>query len=71
MGDVYDEKPFHDGNWIAVRHTKNKKTFAFIFERGGNIWVNVKAKPEAAAFWRRVFPAVIPAYHMNKPIGSA
>lgn len=66
FGGVYEDYPFHDGNWAAMRHTKNKKTFAFIFEREGKVWINVKTEPTASAFWRKVFPAVIPAYHMNK-----
>lgn len=66
MGEVYADKPFHDDNWTAMRHVGNRKTFAFIFEREGNIWINVKARPAAAEFWRQVFSAVIPAYHMNK-----
>ncbi len=66
MGEVYEDKPFHDDNWSAMRHKGNRKTFAFIFEREEKLWINVKARPAAAEFWRRVFPSVIPAYHMNK-----
>lgn len=66
MGEVYTDHPFRDENWTAMRHIGNRKTFAFIFEREGKLWINVKARPAAADFWRKVFPAVIPAYHMNK-----
>jgi len=66
LGNVYEDYPFHDENWTAMRHFQNKKTFAFIFERQGKIWINVKADPAASSFWRTVFPAVVPAYHMNK-----
>ncbi len=64
--DVFEDYPFRDAEWTAMRHRKNAKTFAFIFERQGNIWINVKAEPSLAAFWRTAFPAVVPAYHMNK-----
>ncbi len=66
LGDTYEDYPFHDENWTAMRHTKNKKTFAFIFARQEKIWINVKADSAAGQFWRKVFPAVVPAYHMNK-----
>ena len=49
-----------------MRHTKNKKIFAFIYERNGCTWINVKVDPEWRDFWRNTFSAVIPAYHMNK-----
>ena len=49
-----------------MRHTNNKKTFAFIYERNGCTWINVKVDPEWRDFWRNTFSAVIPAYHMNK-----
>ena len=63
---VYEDYPFDDGEWTAMRHTGNKKTFAFIFERQGKIWINVKAEPMSAEFWQSVFASVVPAYHMNK-----
>ena len=63
---VYEDYPFHDDNWTVMRHTKNKKTFAFIYERTGCTWINVKVDPEWRDFWRNTFSAVIPAYHMNK-----
>lgn len=63
---VYRDAPFHDPNWVAMRHQGNRKVFALIFERAGHIWVNVKADPQWADFWRSTFSAVVPAYHMNK-----
>ena len=63
---VYEDYPFHDDNWTVMRHTKNKKTFAFIYERNGCTWINVKVDPEWRDFWRNAFSAVLPAYHMNK-----
>lgn len=64
--DVYEDYPFDDPNWTAIRHKDGKKIFALIFERLGDIWINVKCRPDDAVFLRRMFPSVIPAYHMNK-----
>ena len=37
-----------------------------VFERQGRLWVNVKAEPAWGDFWKQTYPAVVPAYHMNK-----
>ena len=63
---AYEDYPFHDPNWTVMRCRANKKAFAFIFEKESCIWVNVKTDPDWALFWRQTYPAVIPAYHMNK-----
>ena len=42
LGNAYTDTPFHDDNWVLVRHRGNRKTFAFTFEREGAVWVNVK-----------------------------
>ena len=63
---TYEDYPFDDSNWTVIRHKGNKKIFAWILERKGNIWINVKGKPEWNDFWRRTFNSVIPAYHLNK-----
>ncbi len=64
--DVYEDYPFHDPNWCVVRHKGNKKVFAWIFDREGHVWVNVKCNPEWRDFWRQAYDAVLPAYHLNK-----
>lgn len=64
--DVFEDYPFHDNNWTIMRCKGNKKVFAWIFERDGKIWVNVKMCPQWRDFWRNTFDAVIPAYHLNK-----
>lgn len=64
--DVYEDYPFRDGNWTVMRCRKNKKAFAFIYERDGHLCVNVKCDPEWVSVWRSTFEAVIPGYHMNK-----
>ena len=63
---AYVDTPFHDDNWTLLRYSGNKKGFAFVFERNGLIWVNVKVDPALRDLWRQVFPAVVPAYHQNK-----
>jgi len=52
--------------YTAMRHKTNKKTFAFITERGGSLTVNLKCDPEEAVFLRSVFADVAPGFHMNK-----
>ncbi|MDD7739243.1 MAG: MmcQ/YjbR family DNA-binding protein [Fusicatenibacter sp.] len=66
LKDVYEDYPFHDDNMCVMRHKENKKSFAFIYEKEGHIWINVKCDPEWREFWRNAFAAVVPAYHMNK-----
>lgn len=64
--DAYEDYPFDDPNWTVMRHAGNKKTFAYIFERNGKIWINLKAEPMKVDFWQDAFASVAPAYHMNK-----
>lgn len=64
--NVYEDYPFHDHNWCVIRHRKNKKVFAWIFDREGHVWINVKCDPEWREFWRDAFASVLPAYHLNK-----
>ncbi len=66
LPDCYEDYPFHDPNWTVMRHRSNQKIFALIFEHQDRLWVNVKAKPDWADFWKTSCPAVVPAYHMNK-----
>jgi predicted DNA-binding protein (MmcQ/YjbR family) len=63
---TYEDYPFHDPNWAVIRHCENQKNFAMIFQREGQIWINVKAEPLWGDFWRNAYSAVVPAYHMNK-----
>lgn len=66
LKDTYEDYPFHDPNWTVMRHKKSRKVFALIFERNGQIWINVKCDPEWRDFWRETYSSVVPAYHMNK-----
>ena len=66
LADVYTDAPFHDDNWILLRYKKNKKAFAWTYEKDGFMWVNIKVDPEWRDLWRNTYEAVIPGYHQNK-----
>ena len=40
--------------------------YAFIYEREGEIWMNLKCMPMQADFLRSVYKSVIPGFHSNK-----
>ena len=63
---AYLDTPFKDKNWQLLRYDVNKRAFAFVYEREGHVWVNVKVRPEWRDFWRQVYSSVVPAYHQNK-----
>ena len=63
---AFEDYPFSDVNWTVMRRKDTSRGFAFIFEKNGLIWMNVKVKPDWADFWRSCYPSVVPAYHMNK-----
>ena len=64
--NVFEDYPFHDPNWCVIRHKENNRVFAWIFEKDGHVWINVKCAPQWRDFWRNAFQSVIPAYHLNK-----
>lgn len=66
LEEVYEDYPFHDANWSVIRCQGNHKIFACIYERMDHIWINVKVDTEWRDFWRKAYPSVVPAYHMNK-----
>lgn len=66
LEDTYEDYPFRDSNWAVMRQGINKKMFACIFERQGYIWINVKCEPDLLDLYRRMYTAVVPAFHMNK-----
>ena len=51
---------------IVMKHLKNKKSYAYISERAGQLFVAVKQKPEINEELRELFEDITPAYHMNK-----
>ena len=70
FADAYEDYPFDlDPNaadaWTLARHRDNKKTFAFIYERGG-LCINLKCDPDESEFLRKIYPSITPEYHMNK-----
>ncbi len=64
--NVYKDEPFHDPNWTVIRHKGNRKIFAWIFEKEGYIWINVKVDPQWREVRRAAYASVLPAYHLNK-----
>ena len=64
--DTYMEMPFKDKNWQLIRVKGNKKAFLWVYEREGNINLNVKVSPEWRDFWRKTFKSVIAGWHQNK-----
>lgn len=64
--NVYEDYPFSDTNWTCIRHQENKKVFAWIYERQGNIWVNVKGTRGWLDFFREKYKSVVPGYHLSK-----
>ena len=67
---AYEDYPFNEDPsapdaWTVMRHRTGKRSFAFIFERGG-LCVNLKCEPAQSDFLRQACPGVTPAYHMNK-----
>ena len=63
---AYEDYPFDDVNWTVMRRRDTRRGFAWIFERDGHAWVNVKCDPDDALAFRSVYASVLPAYHMNK-----
>ncbi len=68
---AYEDYPFDEDSasadaWTVMRHRENQKSFAFIFERGGFVNINLKCEPMHADLLRGVYQSVNPAYHMNK-----
>ncbi|SET15665.1 MmcQ/YjbR family DNA-binding protein [Paenibacillus sp. NFR01] len=62
---TYHDSPF-DPTSTVVRHLANQKMFALIFNRGGNLCINLKCDPERSDFYRSAYAEITPGYHMNK-----
>lgn len=62
--------PFKDkkyDNTPILRHKFNNKWFGVIFEQEGNLYINLKAKPEMIWILKDQYPnSVFSAWHMNK-----
>ena len=70
LAQSYEDYPFDkvsdDDATAVIRHRANKKIFALILRREGQLYLNLKCDPIEADFLRRVYEGVIPGYHMNK-----
>lgn len=64
--DTFRDTPFHDPNWQLVRYRGNRKAFLWTYEMDGCIRLNVKADPDKAFYWRKIYASVKPGYHQNK-----
>ena len=62
---AYEDYPFGE-DWTLIRHSLGRRSFAIIYERNGDLCVNLKCEPMQAEFWRKVYTGVTPGYHMNK-----
>ena len=40
--DVYEDYPFRDHEWTVIRHRGNKRVFAWIYRREGQVCINLK-----------------------------
>jgi predicted DNA-binding protein (MmcQ/YjbR family) len=67
---AYEDYPFsaseRNSDMAVMRHKLNKKSFAFISERNGKLFVNLKCDPFESDFLRQAFEGVMPGWHMNK-----
>jgi len=70
---AYEDYPFGEadahsdnGIWAWLRHKANKKTFAHVYIKNGNLCVNVKCNPFEADILRQMFKDATPGFHMNK-----
>ena len=73
QASVYEDYPFgnsaahsDDGLWTVMRHQANKKSFAHVYNRQGNLCINLKCEPFRADILRSTYESVIPGWHMNK-----
>lgn len=63
---AYEDYPFDDPNWTAMRHRGNQKIFALVFEREGSYLDQCKSATHVGRFLAKNFFCRGPAYHMNK-----
>ena len=64
--NTYQDAPFRDASWQLVRCCENKKVFLWVYEKDGNLCINIKPDPEWRDFWRDTYASVLPGYHQNK-----
>ena len=64
--ESYPFESFTSHAWAVIRHKANNRGFAHIYERDGNVCINLKCDPFEADFFRQIYSGVSAAYHMNK-----
>lgn len=67
--DSIETHPFEKEEYkdlVVIRHKSNDKWYALIFEKDGEFCINLKCPPELIPVLKEQYPAVKPAWHMNK-----
>ena len=67
---AYEDYAF-GGAWTAIKHNANRKGFAFIFERNGNLYLNLRCQSLKADFLRQLYEDVTFGYRMKKDYWNA
>ena len=62
----FDLTPVSEAQILVARHTDNRKWFAVIFVRNGELFVDLKCDPPYAEYLREHERGVREGYHMNK-----
>ncbi len=53
-------------DFIVMRHKSNNKWYALIFEINNQLCINLKCPPDLIPVLKEQYPAIKPAWHMNK-----
>lgn len=66
--DAIETRPWKDEyeNFVVIRHKSNNKWFALIFNLNDELCINLKIQPEIIPILKEQYPAIKPAWHMNK-----
>ena len=59
--DVYEDYPFRDHEWAVIRHRNNKKVFAWIYSRNGEVCINLKCSLNGLNSGAKHMKACVPA----------
>ena len=68
--DSYEDYPFNKNKrektlWTVIKQKSTHKMIALIFEKNGQLMIDLKLKPEHGDEVR-IYDGVFPGYHMNK-----
>jgi predicted DNA-binding protein (MmcQ/YjbR family) len=70
IGDAYEDYPFNKRQskilWTAMRHKRNRKIFALIYEKDLQLHINLKCDADNSEKLRFFKESVHPGYHMSK-----